>query len=119
MLITKLVKNEDAAVHQAAQLIEYMVLNAYEMDYNWILKSLRSIAVAWGQASKQYDETLTVINLIKEEAMCHTLTAAKAWCMVKSIIHNGKHTTFQLNQSIFKNFYFSGISPIPMFRPCN
>ena len=72
-------------------LVEYMVLNAYEMDLKWIIKMVRAIALAWGPSTKEYDEALTILNLIKQEAAHHSLSAARAWVLVKSIVQNGKH----------------------------
>ena len=88
--------NGDAASYFAGQLVEYMVLNAANMNYDIIIKKLRAVALAWGNGTKGYEETISIINMIKEECAHNTLSPARAWLLVKSTLSNGKHLTQEL-----------------------
>ena len=84
-------------MHYAALLVQYMVLNSFDIDYNWLIKMLRAVAMAWGPGTTEYTETMAIINMIKEEAHSHTLTAARAWLLVKGVLPNAKHVTTEIN----------------------
>ena len=86
----------DAAIHYGARLVEYMVLSAHRLEYNKIVSGLRAIAYAWGHGTKGYDETLLALNMLKEEAWNYTLTPSRAWLLVKSVFHSGKHLTHEI-----------------------
>ena len=72
------------------------MLTADEIDYEKLVQGLRAIAMAWGHGSKGYEETLAVLNMVKEEAFNYSLTAARAWLLVKSVLHSGKHITHEM-----------------------
>ena len=91
-----IVHADNVALHYAAQLVEYMVLNANDMSFEWIIKNLRAVAMAWGPGHRGYAETLSVINMMKEMAAHNCLSPARVWLMVKGVIPNGKHLTDEL-----------------------
>ena len=45
---------------------------------------------------KGYDETIVILNMVKEEAWNFSLTPARVWLLVKSVFHTGKHITQEL-----------------------
>ena len=91
-----LVSGCDTATHFAAQLVEYVALNAHCLEYDTLVTKIRAIALAWGRGTKGYDEAIMVLNMIKEEAWNYTLTPTRAWLLVKSVFHSGKHLTREI-----------------------
>ena len=109
-----LVSNCDTATHFAAQLVEYVVLNADKIQYINLIKGIRAVALSWGHGTKGYEETLTILNMVKEEAFNYSLTAARAWILVKSLLHTGKHVTHELI-SFMENLENNGIIHYTIF----
>ena len=104
----------EAAVHFAAQLVEYVVLNADKLKYENIVKGLRAVAQAWGHGTNGYEEAVAILNLVKEEAFNYSLTATRAWILVKSVLHYGKHLTRELI-SFMENLENNGIMHYTLF----
>ena len=70
-----------------------MVLHAHNLKYEELIEKLRAVALAWGPATTGYEQALSIINMIKEEIYNCTLTPARVWLLIKSIINGGKHLT--------------------------
>lgn len=117
MLTFLLVSTCDTAIHFAAQLVEYVVLTADEIEYEKLVQGLRAIAMAWGHGSKGYEETLAILNMVKKEAFNYSLTAARAWLLVKSVLHSGKHITHEII-SFMENLENNGITHYTILIKC-
>ena len=80
----------------AAQLVQYVVLNAHDIKFEPLMLKLRAVALAWGPATTGYEQAVAIINMIKEEIFNCTLTPARVWLLIKSIVPSGKHLTEEL-----------------------
>ena len=73
-----------------------MVLNANDLKFEPLMERLRAVALAWGPSTAGYEQAVSIINMIKEEIFNCTLTPARVWLLIKSIVHHGKHLTDEL-----------------------
>ena len=64
--MTHLAPSGLVAKHAMASLIEYMVLEAHNLDTDIILEKLRTLARCWKDHRDQIRKTVTIINDIKE-----------------------------------------------------
>ena len=92
------------------------MLTADNIEYEKLIESLRAITMACGHGSKGYEETLAILNMVKEEAFNYSLTAARAWLLVKSVLHSGKHITHELI-AFMENLENNGITHYTILIP--
>ena len=90
------------------------MLHADKLKYDNIVKGLRAVAQSWGHGTDGYEEVVSVLNLVKEEAFNYSLTATRAWMLVKSVLHYGKHITRELI-SFMENLENNGIMHYTLF----
>ena len=60
------------------------------------MEKLRAVALALGPATAGYEQAISVINMIKEEIFNSTLTPARVWLLIRSLLYHGKHVTNEL-----------------------
>ena len=73
-----------------------MVLNCNDLKFEPLMDKLRAVALALGPATAGYEQAIAVINMIKEEIFNSTLTPARVWLLIKSLLYHGKHVTNEL-----------------------
>ena len=54
-------------IHWIMRLVEYFVLNVCRLEYNIILRLLRSVAQAWTYDTRMYQATANLINEFKNK----------------------------------------------------